>query len=315
MSLPRNVAPDQRIRDIKHGVRARIMRGAFSLIELLVAIAIIGILIALFSPAVQRARDASARTLCTNNLRQIGVALHQYEIARKRFPPGVGYPDSFPFMSWHARVLPFIEQNSLWQQTVSAYQADKAFWDNPPHVGFATKIPLFQCPADGIAETLADFHGRPAARTSYFGVEGTNQFLQDGLLYLNSRVRVLDIKDGTSNTLLVGERGASSMESRFGWWYAGTGLNLNGSADMVLGVREIGFGTSPPIGCGRGPYHFGPGRSDNPCDILHFWSMHAGNGANFLFADGSIRFLPYHAEPMMPAMATRAGNESVAVPD
>jgi len=287
---------------------------AFTLVELLVVIAIIGVLIALTVPAVQRARAAAARTHCTNNLRQIGIALHNYETAYKVFPPGVSFrngQDPFPFMSWHARLLPFIEQQALWQTSANAYRITSDFAENPPHVGFSTLIPLYACPADPLTPRLGGPNVRYAAFTSYFGVEGTNQFLKDGTLFLDSNIRFSDISDGTSNTLLAGERPASSADERYGWWYAGIGQNREGSADMVLGVREVRFGNLD-YGCVRGPYHFGPGRTTNPCDLLHFWSLHAGGGANFLFADGTVRFLSYSADPMMPALATRAGGEPIS---
>jgi prepilin-type processing-associated H-X9-DG protein len=96
-----------------------------------------------------------------------------------------------------------------------------------------------------------------------------------------------------------------------GWWYAGTGQSDDGSAAAVMSVRERvvsiwGFGCLP------GPYHFTPGRLDNQCDAFHFWSLHSG-GANFLFADGSVRFPPYSADAVLPALATRAGGEVVAL--
>ena len=292
-------------------------RNGFSLLELLVVIAIIGVLMALTVPAVQRARDAVARTQCSNNLRQVGIALHNWEAVNKRFPPGVSYrngQDPFPFMSWNARLLPFIEQEALWRATVDAYRITKNFTNNPPHVGFSTVLPLYACPADPRSLLLGGPNARFAAFTSYFGVEGTDQFLNDGTLFLDSRIRLNDISDGASNTLLAGERPVSSADDRVGWWYAGTGQNRNGSADMVLGVREVRFGVLD-YGCVRGPYHFGPGQTANPCDLLHFWSLHAGGGANFLFADGAVRFISYAADPIMPALATRAGNETVNFPD
>ena len=107
-----------------------------------------------------------------------------------------------------------------------------------------------------------------------------------------------------------------SADFQFGWWYAGTGQRFTGSADVVLGVREPNL-QPVTVGspCGPGSYPFAPARGfDDPCGMFHFWSPHPG-GANFLFADGSVRFLKYSADPILPALATRAGNEAVAVPD
>ena len=112
---------------------------------------------------------------------------------------------------------------------------------------------------------------------------------------------------------MIGERPPSADE-RFGWWYAGTGQDRDGSADMILGVREKRGSDFSLRSCPPGPYEFGPGRLDNQCDALHFWSLHPG-GAHFAFCDESVRFLTYSADPILPALATRAGGETVAVPD
>jgi prepilin-type N-terminal cleavage/methylation domain-containing protein len=291
---------------------APLCRG-FTLLELLVVIGILAVLVGLIVPAVQRVRDAAARTRCQNNLRQIGLALHQYHDSKGVLPPGVrAYGSDYPYLSWLARILPFVEQDPVWKQAVAAYGIDPDFRDDPPHP-FASLIALYGCPADPRSFQLGlatgGFH---VAFTSYLGVEGRNQTRQDGCLYLNSSVRLTDITDGTSNTLLVGER-PPSADGVFGWWYGGQGQSQDGSADMVLGVRERNVylaGICPP-----GSAVFGPGRLTNQCDMLHFWSPHLGGGANFLIADGSVHFLSYSAAPLMPALATRGGGEGVSLPD
>jgi prepilin-type processing-associated H-X9-DG protein len=261
--------------------------------------------------AVQRVREAAARTQCANNLKQIGLALHNYNDVHKSFPAGVTREaDPYPFLSWNARILPFIDQNNLWQLTVAAYRQTKNFQATPPHVGFVTVIPVFACPADTRTLAVGNCKGMAVTFTSYLGVEGIDQFGRDGMLFLDSRVRIADVTDGTSNTLLVGER-PPSVDQVFGWWYAAYGQNKNGSGDMVLGVKERRFGRWAPRRCPAGPYSFGPGNFKNQCDMLHFWSPHNG-GANFLFADGATRFLTYAAATVMPALATRAGGEPVS---
>jgi prepilin-type N-terminal cleavage/methylation domain-containing protein/prepilin-type processing-associated H-X9-DG protein len=282
----------------------------FSLVELLVVIAILGTLIGLTLAAIQRVRSAAACSECTDHLRQIGLALHNYHGVYKVFPPGCsnsGSTEPYPFMSWSARLLPFLEQEALWRQTLRAYQEDRRFLHNPPHIGLVTVMPIFACPADGRTFEV----GKYAAFTSYLGVEGNDLFTKDGILYLNSSVRLADVVDGTSNTLFVGER-PPSADQGFGWWYAGEGQDQDGSADLVLGVREWNVGSIWARGCPEGEYTFQDGRVQNQCDAFHFWSLHPGGGANFLFADGSVHFLPYSAAPLLPALATRAGGEAAS---
>jgi prepilin-type N-terminal cleavage/methylation domain-containing protein/prepilin-type processing-associated H-X9-DG protein len=289
-----------------------LLRGrAFSLIELLVVVAILAILCGPVSAAVQRVRAAAVRAQCESHLAAIGLALHHYHDVEHRFPPGMSYRGgsaAYPFMSWNTRLLPFLEQDALWRQTIGAFAEDPRFLHNPPHVGLATVMPAFSCPAD----TRTLMAGKYAAFTAYLGVEGEDLFGEDGVLFRDSEVRLADITDGTSNTVVVGERPPSADEV-LGWWYAGEGQAMKGSADMVLGVQELNVGSLWGRGCPRGPYAFAPGRVSNQCDAFHFWSLHPG-GANFLFGDGTVRFLSYSAAPLMPALATRAGGEVVPLP-
>ena len=97
------------------------------------------------------------------------------------------------------------------------------------------------------------------------------------------------------------------------WWYAGAGQRFSGSADMLLGVLEQNVMPVTSGSCAPGYYPFAPGNLRNQCDMFHFWSLHE-NGAHFLFADGSVRFLSYSAAPIMPALASRDGGEVVDIP-
>jgi prepilin-type N-terminal cleavage/methylation domain-containing protein/prepilin-type processing-associated H-X9-DG protein len=290
-------------------------RPAFTLIELLVVIAIVGALVGLVLPAVQMVRAASHRAGCLNRLKQIGLALHAYHDAQRQLPPGCSFrngADPQPHMSWLTRLLPHLEQASLWQESVRAYALEK-FFERPPHLPILGRVvPIFTCPADDRSQSPWDYSTFRVAFTDYLGVEGIDLLHTNGVLYLDSRVRLGDVADGAANTLMAGERPPSS-DHNLGWWYAGWGQAKTGSADMVLGVREV---CAHPRywRCPRGPYYFDDGRGDDPCHAFHFWSFHSG-GAHFLFCDGSARFLAYSADRLMPALATRAGGEAVTLPD
>ncbi len=292
-------------------------RTAFTLIEVLVVIAIIAVLLGLLLPAVQKTRMAAARISCTNNLKQIGLALLQYHDTLGSLPPGITPPlkgEPFPHMGWQTRILPFIEQQPLWNLTLIAYETRPSNPYQLPHYGIMTPIKLFSCPADDRTQGVHSTHyGLLVALTDYLGNLGTNYKIDNGVLYWGSRINFLDITDGTSNTLLVGER-PPSPDFWYGWWYAAAGQEGSGSGDTVLGVREL-HGPSDPFtsSCPPGPYHFVFGNLNNMCDAFHFWSLHSG-GANFLFADGSVDFLSYAADNILPALSTRSGGEAVSRP-
>jgi prepilin-type processing-associated H-X9-DG protein len=109
---------------------------------------------------------------------------------------------------------------------------------------------------------------------------------------------------------MLGERPPPTLLD-LGWWYRGWGQSRDGSAEMLLGVAEKNVSNT---GCIPGPYRFVNGNLQIQCDVFHFWSLHSG-GANFAFADGSVRFMSYSADNIMPALATRAGGEVVTLPD
>jgi prepilin-type N-terminal cleavage/methylation domain-containing protein/prepilin-type processing-associated H-X9-DG protein len=133
----------------------------------------------------------------------------------------------------------------------------------------------------------------------------------------NLGTRMGDITDGTSNTLLVGERPTSGKSMIWGWWFAGAGQARTGSLDVLLGVNEINLQNSnnPDYDtCPPGPYQFTPGQLTNPCDVFHYWSLHSG-GANFLYADASVHFMSYTVgNDIMVAMSTMQGGEIVQLP-
>jgi hypothetical protein len=251
---------------------------------------------------------------CQNNLKQIGLALHAYHDTLHALPPGCSYrngADPQPHVSWCTRLLPYLEQTRLWEQALYAY-SEAPFFLDPPHAGVRDKfLPFFVCPSDGRVRAAHDFGVFQVAFTSYLGVEGTDQTTQDGMLYLDSRVRFADVPDGLSNTLLVGER-PPSADLIYGWWYAGWGQAKDGSADMDLAVRERSVHPTFTL-CPPDSNLYRAGRISNQCDALHFWSLHIGGG-HFLLADGSVRLLAYSADPVLPALATRQGGEVAPLP-
>lgn len=285
----------------------------WTLLELVLVLSILSLVIGLLLAAVQKIRASAARTTCLDRTRQLGTALHSHHAAHGRFPPGVcpvrdDHPT--PALAWPAHVLPYLDHEPLAATTAAAFAVEKNFQADPPHVGLSTIVPELTCPADPRTHSTQSVGaGRvPRAFTSYLGVAGTRAAWEDGVLFVDSRTRLADIADGTSSTLLAGER-PPSADLVFGWWYAGWGQAQDGDGDSVLGVRARNRSPYAP-GCPEGPYSFAPGGFADPCSAFHFWSPHAG-GANFLFADGSARFLRYEADAILPALATRSGTEPV----
>jgi prepilin-type N-terminal cleavage/methylation domain-containing protein/prepilin-type processing-associated H-X9-DG protein len=300
-------------------------RPGFTLIELLVVIAIIAILIGLLVPAVQKVREAADRAHCQNNMKQIGLATHAYHDYYKKLPPALKADSKeYFYLSWFGRILPFVEQEPLGQTIASEYARNFYPWGRAatgpqrPHLGLSTELSLLKCPSDArilVAMNAEVGWGQyPVALTSYLGNHGTRGGAKDGVIYYSSQVKLTDIRDGCSNTLLAGER-PPGRDLHFGWWYAGGGFDSWGTGDVVLGARETNYISDYVVTrsqgkCPASKVNFQHGDINVDCDQIHWFSMHLG-GANFIFADGSVRFLSYSADPWMPALATRAGGETI----
>jgi prepilin-type processing-associated H-X9-DG protein len=299
-----------------------------TLIELLVELAIIGVLLGLLLPAVQKVRAAAARLSCANNLRQAGLALSHFESTRDHFPPGAvfgPFPEAgvttdalhgcWPFL------LPYLEREALFSQ----YRWDVDFFDLANQPAVATPLKILQCPSSPADRYVAMEHadgafvnGGQGACIDYGPVQGVGPGLAlwglvdpvgnyEGALPVNRMCRVQDITDGTSNTLLVAEDAGRPERWQAGHLVPGVfsfGGPWASSANPVV-IR----GASPDGATVPGPCAINCTNNQQP------YSFHPG-GANFLFADGSVHFLSAAMDMrVLAALATRAGGEVVTGAD
>ena len=313
-------------------LRFPIRRSGFTLVELLVVIAIIAILIALLLPAVQAAREAARRAQCSNNFKQIGIALHNYHGAQNKFPMGELYVhnqwnplglEQYYAKGWGVRILPYIEQLQLSHEFTNENGIHGIYGPNLIDLGL-NRIQIFQCPSDHQDELI--YVGSNANTYTNITVPGSNVGIAfyktnaggvidtvtrwkagdgvyqchningDGMLVNILPVRIRDVFDGTSNTLMVGEiTGGESGSNEGQQWVH---WNIFSTANGINGL-----GTIPGDGVYKNVQEFS------------FSSYHPG-GCHFEMTDGSVHFISESIDSfVLAALTTRQGGETVTSSD
>jgi prepilin-type N-terminal cleavage/methylation domain-containing protein/prepilin-type processing-associated H-X9-DG protein len=314
------------------------IRRAFTLIELLIVIAIIAVLVGLLVPAVQKVRNAVAGIQCKNNLKQLALTAHSYHDVNKKYPAAmavVGQPyygpwTDLPYSTWVAPLMPFMDQGNLYTAWITNPQVPGWGANGGPDAPNAGIIPILLCPADPSSQSqfqVAAPAPGPFPNGVYIGLSsygvnfGTQQvpsstatpLIQDGVFHYNSQIQLTGITDGASNTILFGERCNVEPRWRFlypalpelgGYW---SGWIFGGWYHLRQPLVEINYRlpasveTSPPTGSILA-------NLQNK-RLGSYGSMHSG-GCNMAFADGSVRFINDNL-PLITliSLTTRAGGE------
>ena len=249
-------------------------RRGFTVIELLVTVAVIGLLVALLLPSVNAARESARRAQCASRLRQVGLSLHGYHGLHRTFPAG-----SHNSWSWLTHILPQMDQQVLYEQ----YDFRRLPFDEPNSEYLDANLPLVLCPSDPHSERIhssSGLGGLQFAHTNYLGSLAVGS--SRGMFPYDQGIRMSKVTDGTSKTLHVGERGVVfDGVNTHGWWTWGEATSI---------------ATTQP---------FQPGGYDDPGAMVHWWSHHGGGG-NFLLVDGAVRFLAYDIDAnTFAALGTR----------
>ncbi|CAN5128653.1 DUF1559 domain-containing protein [soil metagenome] len=304
-------------------------RSGFTLIELLVVIAIIAVLVGLLLPAVQKVREAAARMSCQNQEKQLALGMHNFHSVRGRFSAGEVATNTTFLPSWSEEyypcwimpLLPFIEQDNLYKKIQSTPNFADLIAGGPTSL-YGTPIKSLLCPSDTWqygAGQVDRGGGRVDACSSYGANWGTQLFLNtpsqvidaNGMFHYNSKVSLTSITDGSSNTILLGERSnreplwsyistTSDISVYSRWW---TGYSFTGRQPLVEVNWMIpgSVVTTPPTSAQKADYL--------NKRLLCYGSNHTG-GANIAFADGSVHFIS-SATPLatVQALSTRSGGE------
>jgi prepilin-type N-terminal cleavage/methylation domain-containing protein/prepilin-type processing-associated H-X9-DG protein len=303
-------------------------RRAFTLVELLVVIAIIGVLVALLLPAVQAARESARRMSCQNNIKQCGLAIQNYHDIYLTLPTGgLGTGNQ---MGFHVFILPLIEQGNLYNDSTKFnFNASWTVLTSTTVTGgMQAKVPAFYCPSFFEQKGVHSNNTSMVVYTThYFGVMGAKGpnytfqgastpssrggFANNGVLYRDSKVRLAEITDGTSNTFAVGEiswypekvPGGGYAASRRGWAQGfdgeADGSTAHSCKNINFGINVRGYTATPVV------EYF---------NDVSFGSLHPG-GANFVYCDGSTRYIPANVDiALYKATASRGDGETTVVP-
>ncbi len=316
-------------------------RAGFTLIELLVVIAIIAILIGLLLPAVQKVREAAARMQCSNHLHQMALAAHNFESGYQYFPPAwqnptpaatfIGVVQDAPlaeaprFTNVMVELLPYIEQDNLQR----AWNFQNIVANRGPDGSVSSQVvKIFLCPSSLVAQNpKGTVSGNVYGLNSYGGIAGRYSFRaftgsaftisNDGMFYINSRVRMSGITDGTSNTAMFGER--QHKDKNFDRMYTNFPiLGWSGWAwcDQGNSIGDFLVGAAQPINWLIPDAATGVNSSSNPWVQQRLSTMGSGHtgGANIAMADGSVRFVR-DSMPLatLQALCTRNGGEVVTL--
>ena len=297
-------------------LRPRSRRFGFTLIELLVVIAIIAILIGLLLPAVQKVREAASRMKCQNNLKQIGLGIHNYENAYSKLPPGFSSRSATPNgdglgsgWGWAAQILPQMEQDNLFRQI----DLNRDILDSYHNAVRVKSLPMFRCPSDPytLDSVLVPFEAGGSttiAFANYVAMGGTfevtgNPDINTGPFLRNSSYKITDITDGTSNTIFATERG--SKRSPITTWVGAItgcknpprnpGLDDEGPPTLILTQTGEAADARTP---------------NNPLDHVEDANSFHSGGVNAVFGDGSVRFIRNSISPYTWfGLGTRSGGE------
>jgi prepilin-type N-terminal cleavage/methylation domain-containing protein/prepilin-type processing-associated H-X9-DG protein len=340
----------------------RLQRRGFTLVELLVVIAIIGVLVALLLPAVQAAREAARRMSCQNNLKQLGLAAHNFESARQVFPTGSeskSYPGNpahpYNFYRWSvlAHLTPYLEQSNAYNTVDFETPLYPPGYQITPQNAIAAslKVPLFLCPSDqqqpvskfsDSSGTQYDWGPTNYAGNAGSGIGGGTGYKTDGVFFINSKVRIGDLTDGTTNTALFSESilgqgpeissNASVMKFATDYKFAGPApLTDSGcaGASQYNNSNRRGFSwINGEYRCAMYNHYYTPNQKIFDClgystssDLNDMYSgvgwraarsFHSGGNVNITLADGSVRTASSTVDPIVwRSLSTRNVGEVV----